>query len=483
MLMIGVSTAQNITNLIPAVSKGLGTTDFLLLETSTAKKNQWSEGLRAVLEGRGINVESLGLEGIDSNIVEIKERVLKEVTTIRDPVIWNLGGGQKPQQIPLWEIFRERNASGISDQVCYANQDIRDHSELEIWKVDSSGSLWKDAHEIEVDLTAHEVFKVFNFDVRNTTPIYGKVAENIREVKDLMAYKEFRRFLVELPQKTDAANGLKFADDFDEIKDYLQEKRTLVEDALLQKLWACSQLINQRDSKGLSVSLASFLIGNSRRNGEIVKWLQDPISIKGIPINDLSLRQIMEIPDDQTEVNVTPDTLEAVTGDRKAADYFEKIVVQRVRNLLNNRGHKIVEGHANLEIVRDDNPEIIVAEYDVLCVTNKGTIVAFDAKTFDFENKDIDARLYNLEQGSGFYRTFSAVIPLDYEDVGSTYLPKELVNLTFKLSKRMSFFVVSYSTKGKSFWITKRNGIVEKTLKRPKERDWVECKPLDNVFI
>ncbi|HOJ38269.1 MAG TPA: hypothetical protein PLI27_04330 [Ignavibacteriales bacterium] len=42
------------------------------------------------------------------------------------------------------------------------------------------------------------------------------------------------------------------------------------------------------------------------------------------------------------------------------------------------------------------------AEYDVLCVTKFGTIETLDAKKFFFLiKKDLDARLFNLEKGSG----------------------------------------------------------------------------------
>lgn len=54
----------------------------------------------------------------------------------------------------------------------------------------------------------------------------------------------------------------------------------------------------------------------------------------------------------------------------------------------------------------------------MFCITNRGTILTLDAKTYDFKNKDIDARLYNLEQGAGFYRKFVVVIPFDFEDIG-----------------------------------------------------------------
>lgn len=48
--MIGVSTGQNKTNVIPAVQESLKIDNLILLETATAKKYNCSVGILSILE-------------------------------------------------------------------------------------------------------------------------------------------------------------------------------------------------------------------------------------------------------------------------------------------------------------------------------------------------------------------------------------------------------------------------------------------------
>jgi hypothetical protein len=486
MLMIGVSTAQNITNLIPAVQKNIRISKFLILETSTAQKCDWSSGLISVLKSRNIADETLNIAGIDSNILEIKKKVLDKLKTHIEPVMWNLGGGQKPQQIPLWEIFKARNEIQIKDVVCYANQDVRDYSLLEFWEFDANNQLHRRTEEIEVDLRAEEIFRVFGFEVKEKTLIYSRRSNvSFAPVTDLMRFKEFRQYLFELPKRNVIAPEAETKYSLEEIAQILKNKRDDINKSLLEKFEDQNfQALTPLSTK--SDCLRAFLTGKSDQPfGKIIDWLKEPPTIKKIPITDSKLKTSLGYDANIEEMEVTPVILELLkTGLKKTSDYFEIIVAQRIRDLLQSTTHKIIEAYSNLKIARVGNEAVVAAEYDVLCVTNKGTIIALDAKTFDFENKDIDARLYNLEQGSGFYRTFSPVIPLDFEDVDEEYLPKELIKLTLKmLKKKMNFFVLSDSTPDDSFWIRiNADSTVEKSRTKRTENGWIECKALNNVF-
>ena len=139
MLMIGVSTGQNIANVIPAVQKELEITEFLAIETSIARNSGWFDGSQKVLEGRNIRTDKLDISPEDTHIVEIKNKLKEKIKNHSEPIIWNLGGGQKPQQMPVWELFYERNQRGIKDRVCYANQTPA--SELEFWYFDEQKRL------------------------------------------------------------------------------------------------------------------------------------------------------------------------------------------------------------------------------------------------------------------------------------------------------------------------------------------------------
>lgn len=124
MLMIGVSTEQNITNVLPAFHREFNTREVLLLETQFAQAKKWSEGLRTVLGGRGIRVDILDLSGIDTHITEIQRKLADRVLKYPNPILWNLGGGQKPQQLACWEVFKARSIRNPVDVICYANQGV-----------------------------------------------------------------------------------------------------------------------------------------------------------------------------------------------------------------------------------------------------------------------------------------------------------------------------------------------------------------------
>ena len=149
----------------------------------------------------------------------------------------------------------------------------------------------------------------------------------------------------------------------------------------------------------------------------------------------------------KSSVNLTQEDFKQITGFDKAAIYFEQIIIQRVKQMLEeDKNHHVVEAYANLRVAKIDNPGEVIAEYDILCATNKGTLFALDAKTFDFERKDSDARLYNLSQAGGRYVKFYPIIPYDPEDMDEDFFSESLKSLPKKLKKRkMDFYVIADS--------------------------------------
>ncbi len=99
MIMLGVSTGQNITNLIPVIQKNCK--KIILLETSSAIRNSWSDGLKKVLENRNVEFESINISGFDIDIEKIKNKLLDYFDNFKEPIYLNIGGGQKPQQIAI----------------------------------------------------------------------------------------------------------------------------------------------------------------------------------------------------------------------------------------------------------------------------------------------------------------------------------------------------------------------------------------------
>ena len=117
--------------------------------------------------------------------------------------------------------------------------------------------------------------------------------------------------------------------------------------------------------------------------------------------------------------------------------------------MLLNNDNKILEAYSNLTVWKDGGK---VAEHDVLLVINWGTIISLDAKTFDVELKDVDARILNLREGAGRYIQFIPVFPLFNEDIEKEFLPAQVRQLPGKLKARnLKYFTYNYEK-------TKRNG-------------------------
>lgn len=482
MIMIGVSTSQNITNLIPSVQKSMGVDKFVLLETTTAKKAKWSEGITKVLKNRNVEVELIDLEGIDTHISKIQQKITDRFQYEKQPLIWNLGGGQKPQQIPLWEIFKWRNEKmNIPDIVCYANQN--DTGLLEIWEF-QNGTLTTRTEQISVDLSAEEIFNTFGFDFSNKPKLiyHQKRAVSFERIKDCLKDQGFREFLFKLPIHNEEIKNKPLS--LNTIDDILKKESRTITD-LLAKVFTELIKILDKEKNGIEnyLKIEPYTVNKiyeSLKKADFRKQFFDLIK-QNLPHESIELHnETVKEEFGKPEIPITSKSLQTLTDGKydKASFYVEHIVIQRVVKLLESTNHNIIEAYANLE-TKKNGQEQNAAEYDVLCVTKRGTILALDAKTFKFENKDIDARLYNLEQGSGFYRNFSAVFPFDWDDINKPWL-KPMVTLLFRLNKKkLNFFVISDSYHA-NFWVKEENEMVLRSKEKPQGKDWVECKILDH---
>lgn len=492
MLMIGVSTGQNITNLIPAVQESLNIDNLILLETATANKHNWSVGISNVLERKKIKTEAIKLDGIDDNINEIIKIVNNRISGIQEKIIWNLGGGQKPQQIAIWELFKKRNLENkIPDIVCYANQD--DKGILDIWVYENDKVIQK-TENIDSILNAKDIFEVFGCELKGSPKkIYEKDKKiDFEFISDLFEYEEFREYFFKLPQASYEIQSKPLTLEF--IREILNRERVELSERFFDTISIMIKNLNLSESDitdfkknikntsklEINTGKKRNLFNNAIKKNNLLSVIYDLIK-KHIPhpiieLKNHKLKNVLK----KEQIVINSDLIKELSNQKsnKSAEVFETLIAQRIKKLLENKEHNIIEAYTNFEIEKYGRT---VAEYDVLCVTNKGTIIALDAKTFNFESKDIDARLYNLEQGSGFYRTFSAVFPYDYEDIGKDFF-KPIQDLPIQLNKRhFSFYVINDSRKS-NFWIKKNVAYIEKSLTKPGDEGWVECKTLESFI-
>lgn len=203
MLMIGVSTEQNSSNLVPAIQ--LGISSFMPIETSRANGEGWSTGLIQVMQSHSIRVtEPVILKSDQDSRIDEIIRVVRQRLPTSEPVIWCLGGGQKPQQLACWQLFLGRNQAGIPDRACYANPV---NQQLETWLIFRNEPKLETT-TLSVNLTAEEILTAFNYRLLKTdksVSIYP--VSGLDPVTDFYSNSEFRGWMKavysQLPSSTD----------------------------------------------------------------------------------------------------------------------------------------------------------------------------------------------------------------------------------------------------------------------------------------
>lgn len=490
MVMIGISTEQNTTNLIPAIQHKVD--KFLLVESQFANEQKWSKGLAKVLTQRGIRVEYLTIEKQkDTNIEGIYESLIEKVSQIDEPIIWNGGGGQKIHFAAIWDCFNVRK----KDKFCYANP----NSTIIEWWVYENGIKKSNKEVINVDLTASEILNTYGFDVTNESLIYDKSKPSLKvqEVNDLMRFDNFREYLFNLPrEKTlESVFSLKELNAFLEsnkfdfrnntikiIKEsrYFKLKQELLQKSAQYKNAVLPAIIDTQDSEFKSLV---GIINNSFLDlkGFMFKKLTQDEVRPPIKITNQNLQQhIQGYLRNKDEIPCNNDLLNSLHPQTTSASkYFELVVAQRIRKQLITTEHCIKYAYANLKAAKNEKES---GEYDVLLVTQYGTLLAFDAKTYDFDKKDADARLLNLERAGGRYVKFMVVLPYNIKDMA--IINDKLRELPFLLKERgMTFFVVTEDTNNCAYIKKQGDGLYEIVASTDEnEANVLKCTPIEGFI-
>ncbi len=319
-IMLGISTRQNTANLVPILQY-----DFkaaILLETDFAKQQGWTEGLQQVLDNKNIDASIVSI-GQGSDVKSVQKTIQQEISQAKychNEIWWNFGGGQKIQQLAMFQIFNERLATGNCDKACYA--DPGQKRIFEIWRDENvMKSLDQD---VETEITLDDILTVFNLKKRSSN------------------------------------------------KPKLLWKRN-----------------NVTNNETLTGKKEAEIFWDTSRRQKLLAWILEPDG-------------------------ETPSELKGFK--HGYADFFEKVVQFEVAQILEEKiHHYVTEAWANVRVRDAQNNEI--AEWDIVLVTDFGTLVILDAKTGIFRQKDEHARLFNLEKATGYYGKFKVIIPYVLEDM------------------------------------------------------------------
>lgn len=344
--MVCISTRQNTANYTPFQQLGL---DFMIvLETDHAQQEGWGRRLEKVVKNHGkkITLHSLG-SGTDLNEMV---RLIREQTAATETVVWNIGGGQKMQQMALVSVFFQRKAAGKKDWACYSDPGTK-----RLYEIRTQGDeLVSVERGIGADVTLDDVLTIFGLEQQgNSSPLLLWKAS----APDISPPKHLFRDVTLFYQKDERERMFKWA---------------------------------------------------------MTKSGDEPPVLSGLK--------------------------------HGLPDYFEQVVQHQVRDILANQfpHHHVSEAWANVR-VKDPETSKEIAEWDVVLVTNFGTLVILDAKTGIFDSKDESARLFQLERATGVYGEFWLVIPYMREDMVAEGLFDQLGEpgkaarkIPFELSKLQS---------------------------------------------
>ncbi len=434
--MFGVSTLQNTTNAIPAIQ--LQVDEFVLLETSGARNKKWSEGITEVLSNRKISIiQPIELsKSEDARIDLILKKIYDFIENHKNKTIyWNVGGGQKAQQIALWKAFEQRVRDGYKDKICYANPETK---HIELWYYDDNNNFVSDFSETNVNLSAKEIFKIFglttNYDSKHKIYRQRQLLRREQGAYKLMKYSKFRQFFFLVPLSSQKNEELKLK----LTKEELEHKINIDK---IDK-----QIKSVIDKKGKEIfyknEVKNLLPGIRKKI--IAEVLENFYKIYEPPEIDIANSELKKVLKEYTDKNIDElvcnySSLDKILGNKIESQnknqgfFFEEVLADKIISIIEKQNsNKILEIYRNINIYEKEKK---IAEYDILIVTQWGTCIALDAKTFDIKQKDFDARLLNLRKGAGRYVDFIIILPLFEEDLEKDWFPKELQNLAKKLNK------------------------------------------------
>ncbi len=434
-LMIGVSTAQNTTNVLPALQMKIDY--FIALETSAAHQRGWSNGMYAVLKQKGIKVlDPIILKPEEDSRIDLISTKLHNIIPKNVEVLWNLGGGQKAQQFGLWKTFMDRVKNGYDEIACYANPESK---LLEIWEYDKNALSFY-SNPIESTLFAKDIFDIYGYELNipkgalfYTNKQYHPVLYGYSKLLD---YKEFRKFFFKVPKTSpdNKENQIVIS------KQELLNLAGKIDDEKLKSYYHKELIKKQKLNQILDEQIVPAL--RKRIVNEFKSLFNKSQKTEIISIYERHLKELLQkiTFKNIAELEISLDYFNKIFPDfRKTSFLFESILQEKVIELLVENPNYITEAYSNVTLYSKEGE--VVAEYDILFVTQWGTLIAIDAKTFDVNVKDIDARILKLREGAGRYVDFVVVFPYYPEDIDSKWFPKEIRELPVKLKKHnLKFF-------------------------------------------
>jgi hypothetical protein len=456
MIMIGVATEQNTTNLIPAIYfKDAENNHFI--SVTTGKMKAYSAGLNALLQKSSFdNYEDIDVKDEDeaNKIIDYLHQKVA-VFDASQKVFWNIGGGQKKHTLALLEAYKKY--SHVSTHlVCYIDQETRKIISYRYENEQLKQTLTPENGYFEIDIDTESLIQLYNRNKLSLTvasepfdlpPDFTYSFETKNQRKKWFSLHKRRdeiRYFVE--NETLTWQDVEMFVKNPSLKNRIQIR---IQEWCEKQTWWIAKNLQPNLLRNLPTML-NQIFGNKDKNSMIYDYL---INTK-FP------------PEEQTIMSL--------------GTYFEFLVIQRIQEIESNIETNIHLRHRNFKVKEGTNQ---LVEFDILFQTKQAQLVYFEAKTFDWSRVDFLAKLQKNRIAGGVYVTMIAVIPYFKEDVmsGDIYTEK-LLNLPFEFKKYNATFCV-LAEDDQDFWVYKNNNKIMIAEQEPVDyTEKVKCQTIESYF-
>lgn len=384
---LAISTGQNITNVLPIMDSWEAGDHLLWLESDEARKQHWSEGALQVLEQRGVtSLERLSFAEQPDSLLRVLQKLFQRMDT-NIPVVWIGNGGTKPQALAV-----EQALAGWGGKSIYAYSTHRPVR----YEAFPEGLAEKPkflAYQKEPPIQLEELLTISGHVVRGDKP-----------PQQLWPGKA--------PAETDNGYGSDPAVTFDDCEQrfsWLQIKRNEADQTRLL-------LLRMPHLREKNPQLYAQWWNKMRRH-----WMDlcKRLKMEGTPQQQFdplfnSVIGLAEQAYQQERQNAWRQ--QATAPQDSGGQLFERAVARRLYAWLEAPGNdavrRILAGvWANVHIAREKAPGVVAQELDLALLLRNGVLLAIECKAGQFDIKDLDARLLNMQASASLASAMAIAVP------------------------------------------------------------------------
>lgn len=390
---LALSTGQNVANVVPTLENWEPGDRLLWLDSEYARQRGWSHGALTVLTARGVpdtHIEPLHYGEAPRELFEVLSRRLTNISH-EDQILWIGNGGTKPQALAAGQALR--SWAGHFTVLYNSNRAVG----CDRFSGGMSGEQTFERHVRAEPLTLEELLTISGYVPFEQEPLQ-------------------RIWPGESPPEAPLDYGYDTQATLDEYEErfawWLHTARG-DEDASLQLHMPA---MREKDPRGFEQWRAKYEpqwrgICRKINTGTAASTHFDQIFNHILVYIEAYRKQERRA------------TLEVSKPTGLGGTRFEQAVARRLHDWLEEHEQQpirdILSGvWANVRIARSSAPTQVVQELDLALLLRNGVLLAIECKAGQFNNKDLDARLLNIQSSASLESSMGIVIPVftDYKE-------------------------------------------------------------------